>query len=243
MNKNLIIVLLLALSTPAFSQFMFDIEGGAAFSGYNKIRIPGDDGTYFNAHETLDPNSSAVIRLRAGYRINNRHNIFVLYAPLKLNYTGQFDQQVDFDEGSFAAGSPTDLTYVFNSYRITYRYDFVRSDKWRLGAGFTAKIRDAYIDVEQPDEQARKSNFGFVPIINLYAKYALSDRVHILLEGDGLASAQGRAFDFELALPIYFGENWHIRPAYRILEGGADNDEVYNFSLIHYALVGVSYNF
>jgi hypothetical protein len=27
---------------------------------------------------------------------------------------------------------------------------------------------------------------------------------------------------------------------YRILEGGADNDEVYNFALFHYAAVGVT---
>ncbi|MBK7711757.1 MAG: hypothetical protein IPJ37_13005 [Bacteroidales bacterium] len=30
-----------------------------------------------------------------------------------------------------------------------------------------------------------------------------------------------------------------LRAGYRILEGGADNDEVYNFALFHYASVGL----
>ena len=34
-----------------------------------------------------------------------------------------------------------------------------------------------------------------------------------------------------------------IRAGYRILEGGADNDEVYNFSLFNYASVGITYTF
>ena len=31
-----------------------------------------------------------------------------------------------------------------------------------------------------------------------------------------------------------------LRTGYRILEGGADNDEVYNFSLFNYMLVDLS---
>ena len=34
-----------------------------------------------------------------------------------------------------------------------------------------------------------------------------------------------------------------LRAGYRILEGGADNDEVYNFSLFNYASAGITYTF
>ncbi len=243
MKYTFLTISFLLFFAPGFSQIMLDIEGGAAFSGYNKIRIPGDGGTLFNANETLEADVKPAIRIRAGYRIADKHNIFALYAPLTLTYQGQFDQNIRFDDATFEAGIPSELTYVFNSYRLTYRYDFVRNEKWRVGAGITGKIRDAYIDIEQENTQARKSNFGFVPLINLYANYQLFDHVHVILEGDGLASGQGRAFDFELAVPVYLNENLHLRAAYRILEGGADNDEVYNFSLINYVLLGVSYNF
>jgi len=34
-----------------------------------------------------------------------------------------------------------------------------------------------------------------------------------------------------------------IRAGYRILEGGAENEKVYGFSLFHYAALGLSYTF
>jgi len=34
-----------------------------------------------------------------------------------------------------------------------------------------------------------------------------------------------------------------IRAGYRILEGGADNDEVYNFALLNYAAAGLEFRF
>lgn len=243
MKSAFLTISFLLIFVPVFSQVIFDIEGGALFSSYNKIRIPGKGGTFFNADEALESDVKPFVRIRAGYRLNDRHNFFALYAPLLLTYNGQFNQSVKFDDATFEAGNPSTLKYVFNSYRFTYRYDFIHSEKLRLGAGLTGKIRDAYIDVEQGSLQARKSNVGFVPLINFYVNYKVYDRIHILLEGDGLASGQGRAFDFELAIPVYISENLHVRAAYHILEGGADNDEVYNFSLINYTLLGVSYNF
>jgi hypothetical protein len=33
------------------------------------------------------------------------------------------------------------------------------------------------------------------------------------------------------------------RAGYRVLEGGADNDEVYTFSMFHYAVAGVAVRF
>jgi hypothetical protein len=43
---------------------------------------------------------------------------------------------------------------------------------------------------------------------------------------------QGRAEDVMLALPWDVGEAITLRAGYRMLEGGADNDEVYNFAWI-----------
>ena len=54
-----------------------------------------------------------------------------------------------------------------------------------------------------------------------------------------IAAPQGRAEDVLLVV------TWSLRPGvglhlgYRMLEGGADNDEVYNFSWLHYAVAGV----
>ena len=37
--------------------------------------------------------------------------------------------------------------------------------------------------------------------------------------------------------------NLSFKLGYRVLEGGADNDEVFTFALIHYLLAGVSLRF
>jgi hypothetical protein len=64
-----------------------------------------------------------------------------------------------------------------------------------------------------------------------------------LLDGDALAAPQGRAEDVQIAVTYKVSENLQVRAGYRILEGGADNDGVYNFVLFHYASIGLSYTF
>ncbi len=192
---------------------------------------------------SFDNAISFAYRIRLGYRFNNRHNVFGLFAPLQTSYNGNFDQPTRFFEENFLPLVDTKVNYQFNSYRLTYRYDFVVTDKVRLGAGLTAKIRDAYIEVEQNGVSSKKSNVGFVPIINIYASVNATEKLGFILEGDGLAAPQGRAFDFELAAFYRITDNTNLRFGYRILEGGAENDEVYNFTLINYGLLGFSYNF
>ena len=45
-----------------------------------------------------------------------------------------------------------------------------------------------------------------------------------------------------IAATYKFSDNFGIRAGYRILEGGADNDEVYNFALFHYAFTDSTFN-
>jgi hypothetical protein len=58
------------------------------------------------------------------------------------------------------------------------------------------------------------------------------------LDGDGLAAPQGRAEDVLAVLTMQASDRIGFKLGYRILEGGADNDEVYSFALIHYASFG-----
>jgi hypothetical protein len=71
----------------------------------------------------------------------------------------------------------------------------------------------------------------------------LNDRTGLLFEGDALAAPQGRAEDVLLAGTWKLSDHITARLGYRILEGGADNDEVYNFALLHYASAGISFSF
>lgn len=72
--------------------------------------------------------------------------------------------------------------------------------------------------------------------------WKLDEKFGILLEGDALAAPQGRAEDVLLAATYRLSDRFGLKAGYRILEGGADNDEVYNFALFNYASVGLFIN-
>lgn len=222
------------------AQLSLDIESGAVIAGYNNVRIPGDEGTLFSLTDDLNAIPAVFYRLRAGYAIKSRHTVSVLYAPLTVKSDGTVTFPIDFEGITFPANTSLDASYTFNSYRITYRYDFVKKPGFEFGLGFTAKIRDAEIALKSDGLSAKKTNVGFVPIINFRLNWLINEKFGLLLEGDALAAPQGRAEDVLIAATYKLLDKVALRTGYRILEGGADNDEVYNFSLFNYALVGLS---
>lgn len=225
------------------AQAVLDVETGVLFTDYNDVRIPGDQGTLLSLKNDIQSARGGFIRIRANYTLKSRHTFSLLYAPLKTTGTGSVGNDILFNGETFMANTALNSTYKFNSYRLTYRYKIVDRPKLEFGLGFTAKIRDANIGLGSPTQNTVKSNVGFVPIINLRLFYKHNDKLGLILEGDALAAPQGRAEDIQLAATYKFNDNFDFRLGYRILEGGADNDEVYNFSLFHYAAVGISYTF
>ena len=161
----------------------------------------------------------------------------LLYAPLEIDANGQFASPVNFAGQTFAPLTATRVDYKFNSYRLTYAYHFEPKGNWEWALGFTAKIRDAKVAVEQAGVAASKTNTGFVPLINVQGKYNFADQWRVRLDVDGMAASQGRAIDAGLFVERDF-EPWSVFAGYRTVEGGADNDEVYSFAWVHYVTVG-----
>jgi hypothetical protein len=234
---------MLGLSSNMFAQWFLDFENGLAASGYNDVEIPRDAGTRFSLTDDLTTDSSYFFRVRIGYRWKSRHTLFAFAAPLTLKANGQVGKDIVFFEETFPANTPLIARYTFNSYRLTYRYDLVRKPKWQLGIGFTAKIRDAAVEVEGSGKSSKKTNVGFVPLLHFRVLWQFQNDWGLLLEGDAAAASQGRAEDVLLALQYSLSEKVHIRAGYRIIEGGADVEEVYNFSLIHFLSAGIHIQF
>jgi len=244
MSKELTIIIFILVSfSILWSNIEIDLESGAVFTGYNDVRIPGDNGTLFSLKDDLKTNSDPYFRSRLIYHLNPKHHIILLYAPLTVKATGKVDKNLDFQGEVFQANTALKSIYKFNSYRISYRYDFVRKTKVIFGLGFTAKIRDALISLANDDVKAEKKNVGFVPIINFELDWKMNGKLWLILEGDALAAPQGRAEDIALNLEYHPNKRIGFKIGYRLLEGGADNDEVYTFSLFHYAFLGLSYQF
>ena len=144
------VLLLLTLPYEAQAQdrWRFDFENGAAISGYNDVRIPGDTGTAFSFTDDLTSDTAYFWRVRGDLRMARNHVLSALIAPLRVDAAGAFDHPVSFAGTTFAPGVPVKGLYVFNSYRLTYRWEPVQNEQWRFGVGLTAKIRDAVTRLE-----------------------------------------------------------------------------------------------
>jgi hypothetical protein len=237
------LLFLAAATAGAQDRWRIDLENGAAISGYNDVAIPGNTGTRFSMTDDLKSDTEYFWRVRADFRFAPKHVLSGLIAPLTINSSGTFDAPVDFAGETFAPGVPTDGTWTFNSYRVTYRYEPWRRDTWMFGFGVSVKVRDAVIRLESDGQSAEKTDLGVVPLINFKFERRLGARAAFLLEGDALAAPQGRAEDIFAGMVVDAGRQWSIKAGYRFLEGGADNDEVYTFAAVHYVAAGVVFRF
>lgn len=226
-----------------YNNKLLDIETGAIFTGYSDVRIPGDTGTLFSLSDELKADVAPSFRVRLTQRLGERHNISLLLAPLRTVSNGTLDKDVNFAGVNFPQDTKLKGTYWFNSYRLTYRYDFINNFKTDLGVGFTAKIREAGIMLEGGGLKGKKINVGFVPIVNFRYNQYLAEKWSLLIEGDALAAPQGRAEDVFAGFTYKMGDWGRLKLGYRLLEGGADNDEVYNFALLHYAVIGMEFGY
>ena len=240
--RTFIVVTVLCLTNWSISQLKIDLEGFYAFQDYNEVRVPNKTGTTFDLNRDFELQQPAIApRLRLTYKFG-KNNISGLFAPLITNYNGLASKDIRFEGVQFFEGENIEAKYKFNSYRLTYRRDLIDNENWLFGIGFTAKIRDAEIALESEQSSSSKVNVGFVPLIRLVGAYKINNW-RFFIEGDGLFGGPGRAFDAfggaSYKTTIGKKQDLHIKAGYRIVEGGADVGEVYNFTVFHLISAGI----
>lgn len=235
--------LMLAPAPVRAARWWLDVERGRADARFNDVQIPGDSGTRFSLTDDLHSDPTIYGRVRLGVEVSERNRLILLLAPLEIEAAGALARPVSFEGTTFAAGTPLSALYRFNSWRLTWRYDFVAGPRWWVGGGVTASVRDAEIALKGGGQRSLKSNVGFVPLLHGHLSGPISGRLGLLVEADALAAPQGRAED------LFAGLTWTVsnavvaRLGYRLLEGGTDNDAVYNFAWIDYWGGGVALHF
>ncbi|TVR78185.1 MAG: hypothetical protein EA412_09315 [Chitinophagaceae bacterium] len=217
----------------------FALESGLSFQSYNDIRIPGDGGEQFSFTEDFSRSYSPYFRLTAKVNIAKRHAILLTAAPYEIKESGSLNRDLFFEDQLFQANDPLSVAWKFNSWRISYEYKLVQREKLDFNIGFTAKLRDARIAVSNDSIFTENTDLGFVPIIRFVLDWKFHENAGFLVDGDALIGPQGRAEDVLFALYYTFNENFRMFGGYRVLEGGADIDEVYNFSLTNYIAIGL----
>ena len=219
---------------------VIEVEAGPAWQSYNDVEIPNDGtATRFSLEELAGSGPWPAARLYVTWNLSDRHGLRLLAAPFSLTETGLPDRAIDFAGASYGKGEPAEATYTFNSYRLSYRYRVHAGETTRAWVGFTAKVRDAEIALEQGATSSEKTDFGFVPLLHLAADWRLATRWSLSLDVDALAGGPGRAEDAALRIGYDLSDHWTVRTGYRMVEGGADVEEVYTFAWLHYAVASV----
>lgn len=244
--RILFLLLFLALPHLVKSQFRLSLESGAAFSQYNDVRVPNGEsnsGTLFSLQDDFKPTTTAFFRLEMSYLINGKHTVELTAAPLQIGYQDSQLEEINF-AGSLFSGEGIDGSYQFNTYRASYRYRLVGNNQWILDLGATILARDARIALEQGELQAEDTDLGFVPLLSFNLNYSPKDKLSFVLKGDALIGPQGRAEDIFAGINYPIGtKGLQLKAGYRLIEGGADVDQVYNFAYIHFASLGLVYDF
>ena len=226
--------------------FQVELETGAVWQSYNDVEIPNDGtATRFSLHDLAGSGPWAGGRLYLTWNPGERHGVRLLLAPFSLTETGLPEDEVRFAGAIFQGGIPTEARYTFNSYRLSYRYRLRDGDRTTAWVGFTAKVRDAVIALEQEGAdgriQGRKDDLGFVPLLHLAGEWRFAPEWRLALDADALAGGPGRAVDAALTVGYDLNDRWRIRGGYRTVEGGADVTQVYTFAWLHSGVLSVEW--
>lgn len=236
---RLIQVLVVSLFTSvAFAQdrWTLDLEGGPAWQLRNDFAVPGDRGTLVRIE---DRGPVSAFRATLTWRASERWSARFLVAPLSTSSDITSQTPTVFEDATFAAGERVRTEYTFKSYRAGAFYTFAPRGKWSFRAGATLKVRDAEIALSSDRAASEKTNVGVVPLLYAGARYQASRRIAFDVDADGAAAPQGRAFDVAARVESSLSDRFALYAGARMLEGGADNDEVYSFGTFAYAVGGV----
>lgn len=240
-SRYWILFICLNANLAANAQTFVNLESGAFFTNINDIRY-GSNGTLFSLKNDFQTPVSPFLRLRIGFLTDEKNHFSILYAPLKIVETGTLANDILFDGNNFKANMPIEAVYMFNSYRFTYNRRIISKDNFNFGLGLSAKIRDAGVSLKNSELFKENFNVGFAPLINLIANWDISQKMGVNFFGEGIAASKGRAIDISLSGRYTFSESLQGNFGYRLLEGGANGTERYNFIQLHFIFASLNYS-
>ncbi|MFK8080927.1 MAG: autotransporter outer membrane beta-barrel domain-containing protein [Granulosicoccus sp.] len=218
------------------------LSAGAISQSSNDVQIPNnDEGSRFSLNDIAGSGPWPGVRFEGIWNYSERHAIRVLLAPLSYRETTSLAEPIEFAGGSFNTNEPVTGEYRFNSWRLGYRYHLYPRERWDLWVGATLKVRDAEIKLTQAGVSSSDDDLGFVPLLHLAWDYRFDSQWSIAADVDALAGGPGRAIDLGVSLNYQAGHQLRFGIEYRVLEGGADTDDVYNFALFNSALLTAQY--
>jgi hypothetical protein len=105
------------------------------------------------------------------------------------------------------------------------------------------KIRDAGVSLKNRELLSENFSIGFAPLINLLVNWDISQKIGVDFFGEGIAASKGRAIDLSSSGRYSFTKNLQGNIGYRLLEGGANGTNRYNFIQLHFIFASLNYSF
>lgn len=236
-----LVIAWLAVASGAIAddRFTLVLEGGPVWQLRNDFAVPGGTGTLVR----LEDDTSTAGRATLLWEATPRWSVRIVAAPLGIEGSVTSTAPVSFAGVNFAPNTALETEYRFDSWRAGAVYHFRERGPLALRAGLTLKVRDAEISLRNGQQSATKSNTGLVPLLHAGARWNLGERLSVDVDLDGAAAPQGRAIDLSVHASYRVSSSVSWLAGARVLDGGADNDEVYTFATFAYGFAGVSVRF
>jgi hypothetical protein len=160
---------------------------GALFPLYHQVQFGRDGSDFDYVGEGGQDIAFPVWRTSLLLDID-RHHVTFLYQPLSLSTKVVLNRTVVVDGARFDQGSALDLEYGFPFYRLSYAYDVIADDQWRLDLGGSLQLRDATITFTSADGDVRRSrrDVGPVPALKALLRYDTPAGWFTQFEVDGM---------------------------------------------------------
>jgi hypothetical protein len=129
------------------------------------------------------------------------------------------------------------------TYRFTYNERIISKDNFKFGLGLSLKIRDAGVSLKNRELLSENFSIGFAPLINLLVNWDISQKMGVDFFVEGIAASKGRAIDLSSSGRYSFTKNLQGNIGYRLLEGGANGTNRYNFIQLHFIFASLNYSF
>lgn len=203
-------------------------------------------------------------RLSAELEFLRRHSFIFVYQPIDLRTEAVAKRDLSFDQVTFRAGTPMDLRYGFDFYRLTYQFDVFKSPRYELAFGLGGQVRNAKIVFTSVDGQQRSisDDLGFVPLLRLRARYTFQNGLWLGAEADGFyanvavlnggrSDVEGAIWDASLRLGLRLTTFMDAFVNLRYLGGGASGTSAngsdnpggdgYTYNWLHAVVVSLGF--
>ena len=235
-----------AKQPPKDPKFRFEFAFGPAYREENKVTAPSNGGTTFDLDKfdgESDPTTTAAIALQ--YRLDERQEIMVSFAPYEGRDRGTFASPTSFDNVTYPAGTPLRSAFRLFDYRAQYSYDLSPYDGWvlRLGAGATVQQLEIELATESGSLGNRVSHTAVVPYLYALGSFNITDDLVAFAELDGTAIGDVTMFEGGAGLRYHFNSQWDIGAAYRYAYREIDVSAVKNRYAFQGVAISVGYSF